>query len=64
VTEPAKIQICWLMADCNEWCISASRMKAEYELEWVWKSVRYQICKKLSESDNIQIRIWTSSHPY
>jgi len=41
-----------------------SRTKAESESEWVRKSVVFRICKKLSESDNIPIRIQTLSRPY
>jgi len=41
-----------------------SKMKAESKSEWVWKSTGFCICKKLSDSDNIQIRIQTPSQHY
>jgi len=41
-----------------------TKAESEFESEWLWKPAGFWICKKLSASDNIQIWIWTLSHPY
>jgi len=53
----------WLMMECNERKLSKMTTESESEVNESENPSDFGFVKKLSESDNIRIQIWTPPHP-